>query len=187
MASRGRRRSAGAGVVEEDEPAPAQPPWKHASAFEVRADTLRISARLTRAPPQSAAKAEAFLSCVVREALSAKDSAAQGSGGAFEHLEALTQELQRCAGDALAACASRLTAILILQRAGGAGGARDARSRSRQRVGGTRVAAGGFARGTLGFKQMLCVASALNLLLLAGKASCAERLRRVAAAAVWRA
>ena len=59
----------------------------------------------TRAAPQSAANAEAFLSCVVREALSTEESAAQGSGGAFEQLEALTHELQRCAAAALTACA----------------------------------------------------------------------------------
>ena len=55
---------------------------------------------LTRAPPQSAANAEAFSSSVVRELLSTEESAAQGAGGAFENLEALTQELQRCAAAA---------------------------------------------------------------------------------------
>ena len=59
---------------------------------------------LTRAPPQSAANAEAFLSSVVRDVLSTEESAAQGAGGAFESLEALTQELQRCDAAALAAC-----------------------------------------------------------------------------------
>ena len=63
---------------------------------------LNALSAMTQAPPQSATNAEAFLSSVVREALSTDESAAQGSGGAFEHLEALTQELTRCAGAALA-------------------------------------------------------------------------------------
>jgi hypothetical protein len=62
---------------------------------------------LTRALPQGAGDTEAFLNSVVRSLHAEQPEA---SGGAFEQLDAFTEELQRCAGvlcAAGAACAQR--------------------------------------------------------------------------------
>jgi hypothetical protein len=59
--------------------------------------------------PQGVGDAEAFLNSIVRS-LHAEQPAAEASGGAFEQLDAFTEELQRCAGvlcAAGAACAQR--------------------------------------------------------------------------------
>ena len=108
MTSRGRRRHAVEEEVAAEPPAPVVAPWKHAASFAVRPGVLLLSARVdTR--PQEAADAESFLNSVVR--LVSAEQPAEASGGAFEHLDALAEELQRCAGLRLGcgACA-RLTA-----------------------------------------------------------------------------
>ena len=189
MSSRGRRRPAAAEeVVLLEQPASVHAPWKHASAFEVRFGVLRPSTWLTSALPQGAADAEAFLSSVirdiVRDTLSAEQPAAEAAAGAFEHLDALTQELQRCAGGATLTLATRLTATLLSQGARGAGATRNARARTRERTGGAHVAARGRARGAPRTKPP---AHAVLIFALAGQACCVERLSGGAHAPVRRA